>query len=130
MLIDEGAYYQKNLNSEWKQYTINIPLFKGGETNQLDVYVESNLTTGKKLLSCKSIKHYKGEFATNGFARIHRSHLINLSHIKAYEKRYRLLHLEGDITLSVSYRKNDSFSKMIPAWGYPSGTRPEVNPFV
>ena len=94
---------------------------KGDYVNVHDVlYVEAfenyswlHLTRGEKLLSCKPIKHYQDEFEANGFARIHRSHLVNLSHVKTYEKRYRLLYLKGNIMLSVSHRKNVSFSKMI-----------------
>lgn len=72
-----------------------------------------HLTGGKKLLSCKPIKHYEDKFVSNGFVRIHRSHLVNLSHVKTYEKRCRLLHLKENIMLSVSHRKNISFSKII-----------------
>lgn len=42
-LIDEGTYYLEGINTKWKQYTIDIPLFKGGENNQLDVYIESDV---------------------------------------------------------------------------------------
>lgn len=94
---------------------------KGDYVNVHDIlYVEAyesyswlHLRNGKKLLSCKSLKHYGDELNTSRFARIHRSYLVNLSFVKAYEKRYRLLHLQGNITLSVSCRKNCSFSEMI-----------------
>jgi DNA-binding LytR/AlgR family response regulator len=94
---------------------------KGDYVNVHDIlYVEAcenyswlHLSSGKKFLSGKPLKHYQDELQVNRFVRIHRSCLVNLSYVKAYEKKYRLLHLKGNITLSVSCRKNDSFSEMI-----------------
>jgi len=94
---------------------------KGDYVNVHDiVYVEAyenyswlHLRSGKKFLSGKAIKHYMNELQSNRFVRIHRSYLVNLSYVKTYEKKYRLLHLQGNITLSVSFRKQPSFSRII-----------------
>ena len=96
---------------------------KGDYVNVHDiVYVEAyenyswlHVCNGKKFLSGKSLKHYVDKLQASRFTRIHRSYLVNLSFVKAYEKKYRLLHLQGDITLSVSFRKQPSFSRMIAA---------------
>lgn len=83
-------------------------------------YIEANecytwfhLINGKRFLSCKPIGYYEDELSGNGFLRIHRSYLINLSNLKLYEHKYRLVHLKGEITLPVSYRKNNTFSKYL-----------------
>ena len=71
------------------------------------------LIDGSKVISCKAIGYYQELFLDMNFSRIHRSYLINLSHLKLYEPRYRLVHLKGDIVLPVSHRKNREISKMI-----------------
>ncbi|MCH2194961.1 LytTR family DNA-binding domain-containing protein [Kordia sp.] len=71
------------------------------------------LIDGSKVISCKAIGYYQELFLDMNFSRIHRSYLINLSHLKLYEPRYRLVHLKGDIVLPVSHRKNRAISKMI-----------------
>jgi len=94
---------------------------KGDYVSIRDIlYIEANenyswlhLKQGNKLLSYKSIKHYEDTLELEGFTRIHRSHLVNISYVKAYEKKYRLLYLKGNIQLSVSYRRNQDFSKII-----------------
>ncbi|WP_298507385.1 LytTR family DNA-binding domain-containing protein [uncultured Kordia sp.] len=71
------------------------------------------LSNGLKVLSCKSIGYYEQLFSENNYSRTHRSYLINLSHLKSYEPRYRLVHLKGEIVLPVSHRKNRTISKMV-----------------
>lgn len=71
------------------------------------------LNNGDRLLSCKPIGYYEENLADNGFVRIHRSYLINLSHLKTYESKYRLIYLKGEIVLPVSFRKNRLLSKTI-----------------
>ncbi|MCH2195206.1 LytTR family DNA-binding domain-containing protein [Kordia sp.] len=66
-----------------------------------------------KFLSSKPIGHYQELFSKKNFSRIHRSYLINSSHLKRYEPRYRLVYLKEEIVLPVSYRKNREISKMI-----------------
>ena len=84
------------------------------------VYIEAcesyswiHLRGDAKFLSCKTIGFYEELFSEDNFARIHRSYLINLTHLKLYEPRYRLVHLKGEIVLPVSHRKNRVISKMV-----------------
>lgn len=76
-------------------------------------YTWLHLKNGSKLLSSKSIGYHEEKLLDNTFVRIHRSYLINLSHVKFYEKKYRLVYLKGEIVLPVSHRKNRFISKMI-----------------
>lgn len=55
ILVDEGEFYLEDLTSQWKQYTIEIPLFRGAENQQLDVYVESNIVDNNSFSTKKSI---------------------------------------------------------------------------
>ncbi|WP_298507531.1 LytTR family transcriptional regulator DNA-binding domain-containing protein [uncultured Kordia sp.] len=71
------------------------------------------LKNGSRILSCKTIGFYEALFSTENFIRIHRSYLINLSYLKLYEPKYRIIHLKGEIVLPVSHRKNRLISKMI-----------------
>ncbi len=84
------------------------------------IYVEANenytflhLSNGECLISGKGLKYYENLLENQGFARIHRSFLVHLIHIKEYEKKYRLLHLSGNTILSVSYRRKSILSKII-----------------
>ncbi|MFK7749375.1 MAG: LytR/AlgR family response regulator transcription factor [Kordia sp.] len=71
------------------------------------------LRNGSRILSSKTIGAYQELFSEDNFTRIHRSYLINLSYLKRYEPRYRLMYLKGEIVLPVSHRKNRMISKMM-----------------
>lgn len=84
------------------------------------VYVEAcesyswiYLKDGCRILSSKTIGYHEELFSEDNFSRIHRSYLINLSYLKRYESRYRLVHLKGEIVLPISHRKNRLISKMV-----------------
>jgi two-component system LytT family response regulator len=44
------------------------------------------LTTGKKIIASRTLGEYEQMFADDNFFRVHRSHLINLQHVKKYIK--------------------------------------------
>ena len=44
------------------------------------------LTTGKKIIASRTLGEYEQMFADDNFFRVHRSHLINLEHVKKYIK--------------------------------------------
>ncbi|WP_420572073.1 LytR/AlgR family response regulator transcription factor [Kordia sp.] len=73
------------------------------------------LISGSRYLSCKPIGYYEEFLRKDNFIRIHRSYLINLLNVKYYEQKYRLVHLKGGITLSVSYRRSRSFLRNLKA---------------
>ena len=70
------------------------------------------LMGGCRMLSSKTIGYHQKSFTEDNFTRIHRSYLINLTYLKLYEPRYRLVHLKGEIVLPVSHRKNRLISKI------------------
>jgi len=121
MIITESIEKNKQKTTSYSKRICIGTKHKGDYLNVRDiVYVEAHenyswlhLSNGRKFLSGKPLKHYADKLHANRFVRIHRSYLVNLSFVKAYEKKYRLLHLHENITLSVSFRKLPSFSKMI-----------------
>ncbi len=44
------------------------------------------LTTGKRIMASRTLGEYEQMFADDNFCRVHRSHLINLQHVKKYIK--------------------------------------------
>ncbi|WP_046759365.1 LytR/AlgR family response regulator transcription factor [Kordia jejudonensis] len=84
-------------------------LFVEAYENYAWLYLNDNT----KRLSSKPIGYYEDLLASDGFTRIHRSYLINISYLKLYERKYRLVHLRGAITLPVSHRKKHTFSKYL-----------------
>ena len=44
------------------------------------------LTSGKKIIASRTLGEYEQMFADDNFFRIHRSHLVNLEHVKKYIK--------------------------------------------
>lgn len=103
---------QKNnihIGSKHRGHSIKVDeiLYLEASDNYTIIYLQN----GKRFIGSKALKHYEDLLNKKGFARIHRSFLVQLKHIKEYERRYRLVHLKGSITLPVSYRRNNDFSK-------------------
>lgn len=73
---------------------ITIPLQNGFEVLQMedilycqadDNYTQIYLKKGKRLVS-KTLKYFEDSLAENGFARIHKSYLVNVNEITEYKK--------------------------------------------
>lgn len=73
---------------------ITIPLQNGFEVLQMDDilycqaddnYTQIYLKKGKRLVS-KTLKYFEDSLAENGFARIHKSYLVNVNEITEYKK--------------------------------------------
>lgn len=72
------------------------------------------ISGGKKILSSKSLSEYDEVFTTENFFRVHRSHLINLHHIKKYfrgEGGYVLM--SDNSQIEVSRRKKNEFMEKV-----------------
>jgi len=104
-----------------KNYLLIGTVHKGDYIQKSQIlYIEAcecyswiHIRGGSKFLGCKPIGYYQELLSVDNFLRIHRSYLINPSHVKYYEPRYRLIHLKGECTLPVSYRKNRMISKKV-----------------
>lgn len=73
---------------------ITIPLQNGFEVLQMedilycqadDNYTQIHLKIGKRLVS-KTLKYFEDSLSENGFARVHKSYLVNVNEIKEYKK--------------------------------------------
>lgn len=73
---------------------ITIPLQNGFEVLQRedilycqadDNYTQIHLKVGKRLVS-KTLKYFEDSLSENGFARVHKSYLVNVNEIKEYKK--------------------------------------------
>jgi two-component system LytT family response regulator len=72
------------------------------------------LTTGKKIIASRTLGEYEQMFAGDNFFRVHRSHLINLQHIKKYIKgEGGYIIMNDDSQVEVSRRnKTDLLEKL------------------
>ncbi|MGI9526929.1 MAG: LytR/AlgR family response regulator transcription factor [Weeksellaceae bacterium] len=74
-------------------------------------YVEYYLTDQTKILSLDTIKHLKTKLEHNDFIQIHRSYLINLTHIKYTERNRVIMANELRLPIGENY-KQDFFNKI------------------
>lgn len=94
---------------------ITIPTQQGFEVLEMkdimyckadDNYTELFLENNQKKLVSKTLKYFEAILAANGFARIHKSYLVNVSYIAAYKKgKGGTVSLSNGKELSVSASK-------------------------
>jgi len=76
------------------------------DDNYTELYLENNL---KKLVS-KTLKYFEDILNENGFARIHKSYLVNVAYIASYKKgKGGTVYLSNGKELSVSASKKADF---------------------
>lgn len=62
-----------------------------------------------KLVSSKTLKEYEGILNLEGFFRIHQSYLINLTHVRKYNRTYNEAIMTDGTALPVARQKRSSF---------------------
>lgn len=68
-----------------------------------DNYCEIFLKNGKHYMISKTLKKVEGELVESDFLRVHKSYLVNIHHIKGFERNFGgSLLLEGDLEVPVS----------------------------
>jgi len=75
-----------------------------GNGNFTDIYL---IDKSKKMV-CRFLKHFS-EILPYPFARVHKSHIININYVKAYHKNsggYVVLHDDTEIEISSSYKED------------------------
>ena len=109
ILIDNIKTVNKQLHK------LILPLIDGFEVIQVkdiihckanDNFTDFHLRDQRKLVICRTLKHYEELLSEFGFMRVHRSHLINLDDVAKYNKGKG-----GYITLSDSTNIDVSASK-------------------
>ncbi|BAV08831.1 two component transcriptional regulator, LytTR family [Filimonas lacunae] len=68
-------------------------------------YTRFYFENGKELLVSQPLKTFEKKLDTQGFMRVHQSHLVNLHHITAYRKKTNQLVLKNNIAVPVSQNK-------------------------
>jgi len=85
-------------------------LFLKGAINYTDIY----LTIGKKITVTKTLKFFESLLSQTQFYRIHKSFIINISHIIAYHKTNGgEVIMKDKTTISVSIRRREHFLKTV-----------------
>lgn len=73
-------------------------------------YTRFFLTQGRQIMVSKMLKDYETVLELHGFFRIHRSHLVNISHVRRYFKgRGGEVEMSDGSVLAVSREKKDEF---------------------
>jgi two-component system LytT family response regulator len=68
--------------SGFRVVSLSQIIFLRGEVN----YTRFFLDDGSELLTSKTLKEYERLLSSSGFCRIHQSYLINLTHVKSYQR--------------------------------------------
>ncbi len=86
----------ENIHTENKQaQKIVLPLLDGFEVIQVkdiirceanDNFTDFILTGSRKVMICRTLKHYETMLEDYNFVRVHKSHLVNVQHITKYLK--------------------------------------------
>lgn len=70
-------------------------------------YTTVYLTEGKKIIVSKIIKEYEEMMTSEGFIRVHQSHLVNRNHIFCFEKQDNVITMKDGAIVPVSTRKKE-----------------------
>jgi two-component system LytT family response regulator len=79
-----------------------------------DSYTIVHTATGDRIMVSKTLKEYDELLADCGFFRVHKSFLINVAHIKRFEKQDGgQIVLRNDVKIPVASRKRDELLEML-----------------
>ncbi|WP_395043616.1 LytR/AlgR family response regulator transcription factor [Flavobacterium sp.] len=79
-----------------------------------DNYTKFYIKNRKPILISKTLKEYEEMLTEHGFARIHQSHLINLSYVKSYLKKDGgFVIMNDDVQLPISQRKREQIQAIL-----------------
>jgi two-component system LytT family response regulator len=80
------------------------------ERNYTRVFLED----GRDILVAKTIKDYDAMLSGNGFSRVHRQYLINVSHVKSFDKSNGgEVFLTRDFKVPIAMRKKDLMTALM-----------------
>lgn len=94
-----------------KIYSIDTPDIVRFESE--GSYTTVYLTEGKKIIVSKIIKEFEEMLTSEGFIRVHQSHLINRNHIFCFEKQDNVITMKDGSTVPVSTRKKEMVLHLI-----------------
>jgi two-component system, LytTR family, response regulator len=123
---NKDAFHTKilieNIQTANKQLQkIVLPMMEGFEVIQVkdvirceanDNFTDFSLTDGRKLMICRTLKFYEELLEEFDFFRIHKSHLINIQHVKKYLKgKGGQVVMSDSSTVDVSPNKKEDLLK-------------------
>ena len=77
-------------------------------------YTALHFKDKRQVLVCKTLREVEQQLPTDSFARIHRSHTVNLQHLKKYVRgKGGHVVLQNGVTLAVSAGQKDLFLEML-----------------
>jgi two-component system, LytTR family, response regulator len=79
----------------------------------LSSYSRIFLTDGKQITVSKVLKYMEGMLEGKGFARIHRSHLVNTAWIQSYNLYHLRVQLYNSEQISISRRKGPQLRRSL-----------------
>ena len=72
------------------------------------------LTDKRKIMVSKHLKEFEDYLSPNGFFRAHRSHLVNLSKIRKFDRSDGgIIYLDDNVALPISVRKKERLAEML-----------------
>lgn len=72
------------------------------------------LTEKRKIMVSKHLKEFEDYLSPNGFFRAHRSHLVNLSKIRKFDRSDGgIIYLDDNVALPISVRKKERLAEML-----------------
>ncbi|MDX1447254.1 LytTR family DNA-binding domain-containing protein [Lishizhenia sp.] len=75
-------------------------------------YTHFHMSSGKRILSSKTLKEYNSLLPDETFIRIHQSHLVNLKYITSYNKKGHV-QLQNNMEIPVSVRKRSMVADLL-----------------
>lgn len=80
-------------------------------------YTRFKLFEGQEIMVSKNLKSYEDILSDDDFVRIHNSYLVNINHIKRFERSEGgLVIMNNGGTLPVSVRKKDALMNILKNW--------------
>ncbi|MEM9023874.1 MAG: LytTR family DNA-binding domain-containing protein [Bacteroidota bacterium] len=76
-------------------------------------YAFFRLKSGQSLLCTKPLNHYEQILSDHAFVRIHKSHMVNLRHVKSYDAATGEVAMSNSEKLPVAARRRGAFRKAV-----------------
>lgn len=105
-VVSDFAFRKKQIKLHFSNSFVTIPVDKiirlEGDCNYTVVYTESN-----SYVSARTLKHYEGILDSQYFIRVHKSHIVNIRHVKGFTilSKSSEIALKRGVKIEVSRRK-------------------------
>ncbi len=116
----EAFFHNYNTKNDQKKLVLkNLETVHVVDLDEI-VYIESDnnysnfhLKDGRKVLISKTLKSFEKKLRNENFFRAHQSYLINLSYVRAFDKKNDTVTLINSVNLPVSQRKRKELIEIL-----------------